>query len=526
MASFEELPVEIKESIVLETTFHDLISLSKTCKSIRAVALPAMFRNIDFTWDANSKDGPPITALLRSIYNNIHFQRSIQTLTLKAINYRGYQEPGFEGDVLLPCHTHRIPTEDWEIFEKALQVCPCEGKFECDDPTTREGNLNAAIAVLIRHCTRIRSLHVDVHFFMHTYRLSSMFRSTISRVVGPWGKQAWFSNLNHVTVSHTPNYYHTRLPPVNERYAVDLPVQPNTFLKMFYLPAVKTLDLVFFPNINNIEDSQDVTLKHTVWPFPQVPVASTLTKLQLRRSPALPETLDLLLSTTPNLQSLDYDLFIPANQAPLSLDTLRKALDHIRTTIKHLSVKWEIFHDPDDYFGGVNVSPFGIELTMACIGALGSLREFPALLTLETSLAVLYGQEQETRETALSEILPPNLERFTLLDDLWEFETFNWSDLEVLQILRKFLTGDKKHKEWFNEERKKYEVNWTVDSEPGWKSATPRLSEMIVDFRRRGWSSSEFQYLSCPAQRIALQKLCQDQGMKFDFRKKCFPSSV
>lgn len=526
MASFEELPVEIKEAIVCETPFRDLNSLSKTCKSIRAVALPAMFRDIDFTWDANSIDGPPITPLLRSIFNNIHFQRSIQSLTLKALNYRGFQEPGFGGDVLLPCHTHRIPTEDWEIFDKALQVCPCEGKFECDDPTTREGNLNAAIAVLIRHCSRIRSLHVDVHFFMHTYRLPAMFKSTISRVSGPWGKQAWFSNLNHVTVSYTPNSYHTPLPPVTERYAVDLPVTPNTFLKLFYLPAVKNLDLVFFPDVANVEDSRDDTSKSTVWPFPQKPVASNLTKLHLRRSPSLPSTLDLLLSTTPNLQSLDYDLFIPANKAPVSLDTLAHALNRVRTTLKHLSIKWEIFHDPNDYFGGVNVSPFGIELTMACTGSLGSLRDYPSLLTLETSLAVLYGQEQETRDTALAEILPPNLERFTLVDDLWEFETFNWSDLEVLQILRKYLTGDKKYKEWFNEDRKKYEVNWTVDSQPGWKSGTPRLSEVIVDFRRRGWAASDFQYLSCPAQRIGLEKRCEDQGIKFDFRKKRVPGSA
>lgn len=518
MASFEGLPVELKEAIVLATPLRDLSNLSKTCKTIRAVALPAMFRAIDFTWDANLPDGPPLTPLLRSILGNMHFGRNIKRLGLRALNYRGFQAPGFNGDILLPGHTHRIPAAEWETFEKALEVCPCEEKGQCDDPTTREGNLNAGIAVLISHCMRIERLRIDVELLMDNHRLPAMLRSTIYRTLGPRGEKSWFGNLLDVKITRSFNPADDRPDIIDYRYALNLPVPVATFLKLFYLSAVKTLDIVYFPHIEVPEGIHPTTRRHTVWPFPQAPTAFSLTKLHLRRTSALPSTLHLLLSTTPNLSSLHYDLSMPASKTPVCLDTLRHALDRVRRTLQHVHLRWAIFSDDlDEYMYDENE----YDLATVCSGSLGSLRDYDALLTLETSLAVLYGQKPEARVVPLAERLPPNLRRFTLVEDLWEVDAFKWDDAYFQHVVR-FLVGESRAKEWFDTRTKNHMLSWTPDMQPEWRSATPKLESIILDCNMFSRFSPTVRYLSKALQREMVHGLCEKGGIGCEFREETF----
>ncbi|KAJ4292054.1 hypothetical protein N0V90_009953 [Kalmusia sp. IMI 367209] len=492
MTSFEDLPIELKEAIILETPFRDLNNLSKTCKSIRAITLPAMFRNIDFTWDSTVPDGPAITALLRCILENPNHGKFIKELALRSVNYRGFDAPGFNGDILLPAHTHRISTPDWEMFEKALGGCPCEEKGDCDDPTTREGNLNAGIAVLISYCTRVESLHMDIELLIHNYRLPAMLRSTLYRTLGPWGKQSWFEKLTHLTISYTT-------PGQEFRYAANLPVPIETFLKFFYLPAIKTLDLTFFPNVSFTDGIQKDTLRHTIWPFPQAPMAFYLTTLQLRRSPALPSTLGLLLATTLSLARLDYDCLIPASQAPLCLETLRQALNRVRRTLKHLTIRYEVFPDDDNETSVAN-------LPRVCVNSLGSLHEFNALETLETSLIILYGQVQEINDHPLVDLLPSSLRRLVMNDDIWAVQSPIWANFTAMEALRRFLTGQRKDNEWYDETTDRRQATWVTDMGPGWKRATPHFAEFTLDMRRSVFNEPV----------VDLEQACKEQGILFE----------
>ncbi|OAG03989.1 uncharacterized protein CC84DRAFT_1207214 [Paraphaeosphaeria sporulosa] len=521
MAPFDDLPVELTEAIIVITPLRDLSNLSKTCKRIRAIALRTMFRRIDFQWNSNNPRGPPVTALLRSILENPDLGKNVKEVVLQAVNYRGFQAPGFNGDILLPAHTHRIPAYDWEMFEKALEGCPCEEKGECDDPTTREGNLNAGIGVLISYCTRVESLSIDIELLMHNYRLPAMLRSTLYRYLGPWGKQSWFEKLNQVTITHTDAHYRTpRDHGRNEaNYAENLPVPTQTYLYLFYLPNVKTLDMSFFPNVSASEGIQKDTLRHTVWPFPKAPLAFTLTTLRLRRSPALPETLMLLLATTPSLVTLDYDMFVPFEKAPVCLATLRQALEYVRFTLKDLAVRIEIFGDLIDEVGGL-LSDHELSVP-ACVNALGSLRDFHALTSLETSFAVLFGQDWEPKRRpltdlhSLGDLLPSNLQRLVLSDDLWAVSYLDcWTQLTALCVLRRFFAGQTLEGEWPDRaihETRDRAMNWVADRAPEWKRATPNLVEFFLDFSKRGWV--ERGYIGRADQRESLKQVCIEQGI-------------
>ncbi|KAJ4360435.1 uncharacterized protein N0V89_000998 [Didymosphaeria variabile] len=403
-----------------------------------------MFRRIDYQWDSDVTHGPPITALLRTILKNPELGKNIKELNLQAVNYRGFQAPGFNGDILLPSHTHRIPASDWEMFEKALETCPCEEKGECDDPTTREGNLNAGIGVLISCCTRVESLSIDIELLMHNYRLPAMLRSTLYRSLGPWGKLSWFEKLNQVTISHTDAYqgppHHGKY---QQKYAESLPVPTQTFLHLFYLPNLRTLDVSFFPD----------------------------------------------------------------------------ALDHVHRTLKILVIQVELFGDTDNGFGGMLIS--SDEVSMVCVNALGQLRDFAALVSLETSLAVLYGQVVDPHLHPLAGLLPPNLQRLVINDDLWAASsTFPWNELMVLSILRCFLIGQTLADGWPGDACGNTNVSWVTITEPEWRRATPQLSGFVLDFKKRGWI--EHGVLRRSAQRRSLEQACEDQGIRCEIQHDTF----
>jgi hypothetical protein len=287
------------------------------------------------------------------------------------------------------------------------------------------------------------------------------------------------------------------------RYADRLQVSTDTFIMLFYLPAVKKLDLTLFPDLTISKGVQTGTFNQNIWPFPQAPMALNLTVLQLRRSPALPSTLDLLLVATPGLITLEYDCLLPSSQTPFCLRTLRQGLNHIRATLMYLSIRCEVFADE-----AIEVEALGTVF----VNKLGALHDFPALITIETSLAILYGQVQEVNVPLLANLLPPNLQHLTINDDLWGFYAFVWEGLEVMEVLKAFLAGQRKTEAYWDETRERWEVTWVDDGEAGWKKATPYLKEFVLDMHRRGWSFYDF--WDDPTQRISLQKACNEQGIK------------
>jgi hypothetical protein len=198
MASIYSLPVELKETIFAETSFLDLNNLSKTCKSIRAVALPALFRQIALIWDANLSNCPPIVALFRCILENPNLGKMVKELHLQTQGYRGFSSLGSNSDMLLPIHTHCFTAQDWGIFQKALQSCSGEENNENVDPTTQERDLNAAISILISHCTRIELLRMDIELLVNNHRFPTMLQSTLCQTLSHLGKQPWVEKL----VSH------------------------------------------------------------------------------------------------------------------------------------------------------------------------------------------------------------------------------------------------------------------------------------------------------------------------------------
>jgi hypothetical protein len=195
MASITDLPVELKEAIFAEVSSQDLVNLSKTCKSIRAVALPAIFRKIHFTWDANLSGSPPVAALLRCIRKNPIYGEFIKELHFQTRSFLSCYSPGSNNNFFLPMHTHPIMAQDWEMFADALQNGMFNGNGGNTDPILRERNLNAANAILISSCPRIELLHVDIELLVNNYQFPALLQRTLCPVQDQREKQSWFEKL-------------------------------------------------------------------------------------------------------------------------------------------------------------------------------------------------------------------------------------------------------------------------------------------------------------------------------------------
>jgi hypothetical protein len=85
MASFAEIPNNLKDAIVAEARDRDIDSLSKTCKSIRGVALLALIRTITITWntDFSAPRNPPLALVLRTVLKDASLAALVKTVSFR-----------------------------------------------------------------------------------------------------------------------------------------------------------------------------------------------------------------------------------------------------------------------------------------------------------------------------------------------------------------------------------------------------------------------------------------------------------
>jgi hypothetical protein len=184
-ASLIGLPQELRDNIashlVLESSKKDLLSLSYTCRNLRATCLPIIYREIDLTIDKDlQKDLPSRTEglLLRSLSSmQANLGRHTKTLRLRELN----------------------PLDD--IEEQFLKHTPNLTQFNCDyKPLYYSGEVRESI---------------------NSYHLSHALRH-VSRT------------LTSLNVSHTPHF-------VLPGFANPLPAHPKFDWK--HLTALRVLSM-------------------------------------------------------------------------------------------------------------------------------------------------------------------------------------------------------------------------------------------------------------------------------------------
>ncbi|CAI6289916.1 unnamed protein product [Periconia digitata] len=236
------------------------------------------------------------------------------------------------------------------------------------------------------------------------------------------------------------------------------------------------------------------------------PYVCDLTTLHLKKCIARPRTLGRLIEHLPRLTTLEYDYICTFSEAPLDCDRLRSALLPLRHTLKHLAVRFRLY----DFYGYEPGDPL-------CKGSLGPLRAFDALISLDTPLAILYGHAEKVNDPPLTEMLPPCLQKLTILDEIWGDNEFIWDELQFYRVLRAFFTGEKVMECYSPDGERFSPPSYLLEEggEPGWKEATPQLSEFVLD---KDWAAySESVFLSAVEQEAGrpLKLDVERQGIRY-----------
>lgn len=474
MASLVEIPVELLGLICSDLGTGDILSLCRSCKGLYSAAHPLLFRHITIVWDRSARpDEPPnFTSLLLFILKHPSYARYIKTLNIRKVKYSACHDysmrlsrEGTPPPFLSPEDTALVRDV---IEELCLPELEYQGWFVS---VAEEPNLGATIALILALCTHLESLTVDVDFLQPlNFWFPDMIRSAVSLRKGAATRLSRFQKLTHLTVSNLNN--------------PDFDLPTETFLLSFYLPSIVTLcfENALLDPEREPWDPTSASHRGPTWPLARPPLAASLTTLKLNDTKARPGAVEFLLRHTPNLQSLVYVCNLPSSSSPMDLIALRQGLEHVRDTLAHLVVRFDIFADE-------GLDPTNLAAVLR--GSLGPLGSMTALEDINVPLMLLLGQVTPQTAAPLADVLAPNLKRLTINDDLWNYDAFwTWEGEHVGSLLMAFVAGP-------------------------CKTATPRLEEFVLDV----WedSSASYEYWDDEGKKEALKELTESQGIRCVF---------
>ncbi|KAF2680448.1 hypothetical protein K458DRAFT_392786 [Lentithecium fluviatile CBS 122367] len=118
MAPLQELPNELNDAIVADLDARDLASLSRTCRHLRSVSLPALLHTISMTW-IEPFGHPKILSLFLLLLERPDLARHVHYLTFRTRSGR-YILDHWEPDDDLPSFAERLEQREVEILNGAI----------------------------------------------------------------------------------------------------------------------------------------------------------------------------------------------------------------------------------------------------------------------------------------------------------------------------------------------------------------------------------------------------------------------
>ncbi|KAF6800147.1 F-box domain protein [Colletotrichum sojae] len=429
MVSLLTLPTEIQDAILSEIPSQQLCSLSRTCHLLYKALLPLVYHDIIIRITRHKGVPTGITCLLRTILERPAYANYITRLSFD-------ENCEIQGPCCTPLLLRGLKDDaNRALVQRAVEELRLPNPhewisaiFECD-------NVSAVSSLLLARCAHLQSFSLNPSA-TYTYYTSPWFEWVLEYTLSaPRDREelSSFNSLSHLTI-----------------HGGKLSVK--AFLLLFYLPRVATLDLACTGYYDRYTKGDGSLIWPTYivpqWPLANPPNATNLTSLRLRETKTTVRTIEFVLRQTPNLKSLFYHRI----SSYLELSELRKALDHVRVSLSYLEVRYGMIDEPD---------PENLATLFA--GRLGSLASFAALEELNISFAVLYGHDRPPPwGSSLAELLPSGLRRLTMNCDLEGYHTFeDWNFGEVggeTTVLEAYARN-------------------------GWKTATPHLEELTVDWK-------------------------------------------
>lgn len=392
---FESLPLELKKYIILHVPRHDLHSLTQVCKGLSHVAVPELYRSV--TLDTRGRKTSAISSLFNTLFVDPHLAALVERFALLGPSIESFPRAGLE-----PAFTCARERFDWKGLQWAT-----EG-------VTR--SLAKLVALLLSCLPNLRSIEFGIN---HLYSESP---SEMVFGVGYWSsvleglKYPLNPKLESVVLAKDLDKEGRQLQQKceNREFMYRSPddifaekrIRPELVMCALKLPMLRTLDVLLPASMQTWSWSDAASS------------ASMLTTLILRSTICGEATLKQLLRVTPRLRSLTYERFYDPREEDDRIPnpkSLLDALSEVNGTLEELHVSLERYRYPmfdGNHTGGEDEYPGPDE-------AIGSLREFQKLETLEIPMEVIFGQYQP-----ISAILPDSLRNLTLRNDFVYFIAF------------------------------------------------------------------------------------------------------
>lgn len=437
---FTVLPQDCWVDIVQYHSFEDLLSLSTTCKDLRASTEHFLYRQISWRF-GETLPLRRLLRLLRTILDRPDMASSTQLLSLlsskskwitplKDIDWRE-EAPSFQ-----------------DVTEKAIGVIKRAGFTDAEEwiNALKKGNFFAFAAILISQLANIKTLHLDFSFVW----LDGFPGRMMKHVVFSQNKELpTFSSLQEVDYGgNVPNpvKYWTEIddgPP--DRFSD--PYNHAQFIGWFGLPSLRHLE-IWLRDIEELKEKPELDFNH-------------LHTLILARSTISETDVPFLLHRTGALMNLHLGLAHKWEEQMFyeHSDCLAEGLGLVSSTVERLSVGLE-YHPCycGESHGDDEMEEWRNPLH-------GILTRFTRLQVAEVPITFLLGFNPDYAANLDGSVLPDTLRELVLRNDLVNLAGFEWYDGDILDFIKKFLTHSRhstpllrkiKCRRW----KRKYSEDW------------------------------------------------------------------
>ncbi|KXG51548.1 uncharacterized protein PGRI_089410 [Penicillium griseofulvum] len=443
MKALNILPQDCWVQILDEISSSDTASVVATSRGLQVSSETSLYRRVDIDWTR-----PPLKRVL-SLFRVIQKRPDLAALihhvsivSSKLVYPADDQEDEWE----LP----QIDG-DWSqlssLFQDEVNAAKdiiTKAQFPSSEkwiPALENGDPYAFVAILLSQLHNLRSLQLDYTFVWQTGFPGLMMRHAL--LTAPGNTLSRFSDLS--VVEYGLNVPGPRL--FNETmwdFIDAFPIcNPEQFAGWFYLPSLRSLEIW----IQSFEGVSDELSKPVV--SSKLAHLAQLERLVLTESSVEEDEVRNLLLHLSSLKSLHLGLVYLSQDRELGYNccspqpplkkrgVLHEGLMSVKDTVEHLSIGMELcpLYWPS-VWGALernngtpreSFEPFK-----------GILKQFPRLRTAELPAVMLFGWDHEN-SPALSELLPPTLQKLAIRDNLSLEQDFEWKTDKVAEAIQQFL---------------------------------------------------------------------------------------
>lgn len=403
MHHLSHVPDELLLIIFSGCNANDLAQLSRVNRRFQILAEPYLYKHIE--WLSTDTADPPIYLFLRSILARPALATHVKHAILQGDSFRVPRLNAAHAERVSPTLAILPTDEDVRRLVSIVQGSdlPLVDRDSWASDVER-GTMDAVLSVLLSQLPNTQVLRLDRNFTKDATIMSKVL--TYAFCNPSCNSPEKLQSLRRVDLNFHfwTETWRTRLVP---RLASDL-----AFIGPFlHAPSIEHLSAV-------IEEPYT-----SDW-IKKLPEASSLRSLQL--SVLREKSLGEILRCCPRLDSLEYlwyaDKKCELPPSFLHCVDLAQSLDHISLTLRYLKLSVEF--QPSDSADEGWQAPFGID------GTVTTLPKFALLEDLEIPFILLLGLHPSS--TKLSCVLPPNLRRLILSDELAQLEEGTWDNTESL----------------------------------------------------------------------------------------------